>query len=72
MRGQGNYAAFGAADWISGTSVGADLADDLKAEWSKHDMDDKVAKGADDAGDIIGAVGSRLRNGGRKKNGKAQ
>jgi hypothetical protein len=72
VRGQGNYAALGAIDWVSGTAVGSDLADDLKAEWSKHNMDDKVAKGAGNAGEIAGSVGNKLNSIGRKKkNGKA-
>ncbi|KAF2672454.1 sterol desaturase family [Microthyrium microscopicum] len=71
-KGKGNFAAFGAVDWISGTSVGGDVVDDLKAEWDKHDMDDKVQDGADKAGSLLDSVGLNMRKSGRKlKNGTA-
>jgi hypothetical protein len=62
-KGKGNYTAFGAVDWVAGTSVGGpEVIDDLKKEWDKHGMGEKVNEGLDDAGDIMESVGLRLRN----------
>jgi len=67
VKGRGNYAAFGAVDWIAGTSVGGDLVDDLKAEWDKRDGDQKLAEGADQAGDILQNLGMKAKNGAKKR-----
>jgi len=68
--GKGNFAAFGAVDWILGTSVGGDVVDDLKAEWDKHDVDKKISQGADDAGSIMESVGAKMKNASKRKGGR--
>jgi fatty acid hydroxylase family protein len=71
-KGKGNFAAFGAVDWVCGTSVGKPVVEDLQKEWDKHNMDDKVQKGADNANNLIDSIGngvkglSKKRSGGRK------
>jgi len=72
-RGKGNFAAFGAVDWILGTSVGRPVVEDLQMEWDKHDMDNKVQQGADNAGGAIDVIGGAIqgfanpkKRGGRK------
>ena len=70
VKGQGNFAAFGGLDWCCGTSVGGDVVDDLKAEWDKHNMDDKVSQGANNAGDLMESVGLKVKNAGKNKRGR--
>jgi hypothetical protein len=61
-KGKGNYAAFGVVDWISGTSVGGDpVIDDLKAEWDKHGVNDKLVDGADTAGNLLQQFGVNVK-----------
>lgn len=61
VSGDGNYAAFGALDWVNGTSVGGDVVDDMKAEWEKHDGDQKLIGAGDKAGDLMGGMGAKLQ-----------
>jgi sterol desaturase/sphingolipid hydroxylase (fatty acid hydroxylase superfamily) len=67
--GEGNYASFGILDWSCGTAIGADVVDDLKLEWKKHDMDQKAQQGADAGGNLIEGVGNKIKNAtnGRKR-----
>ena len=70
VRGEGNYAAFGALDWCHGTSVGRDVVDDFRAEWDKHDGDGKMLEASDRAGNLLEGVGEKVRgkvNGGRRR-----
>jgi hypothetical protein len=69
-RGEGNYGAFGAADWISGTSVGGNVVEDLQQEWDKHNMTDKVQQNANDAGDLMESFGLNMKNGTKKRAGR--
>jgi hypothetical protein len=66
-RGEGNYGSFGAADWISGTSVGGNVVEDLQEEWDKHNMTDKVQANANDAGDLMESLGLQMKNGTKKR-----
>jgi hypothetical protein len=68
-KGKGNFAAFGAVDWICGTSVGKPVVEDLQKEWVKHNMDDKVQKGADNAGDLMESIGNGVKGLTKKKSG---
>lgn len=69
-KGKGNFAAFGAVDWICGTSMGRPVTEDLQKEWDKHGMDDKVQDGADNAADLFQSVKglTKKRSGGKKGN----
>jgi sterol desaturase/sphingolipid hydroxylase (fatty acid hydroxylase superfamily) len=42
--GEGNFGPWGLCDWILGTSVGADLIDDVVNEADRHDVDGKVER----------------------------
>lgn len=42
--GEGNYGPWGLLDWFMGTSVGADLLDDVTAEVDKHEVPERVEK----------------------------
>jgi hypothetical protein len=70
VRGEGNFAAFGALDWVHGTAVGGDVVDDFRAEWEKHDGDGKLIEAQGRAGNLIEGVGDKIRakgNGGRSR-----
>ena len=40
--GEGNFGPWGIMDWVCGTTVGADVIDDLRAEAERHDMEGKI------------------------------
>jgi sterol desaturase/sphingolipid hydroxylase (fatty acid hydroxylase superfamily) len=40
--GEGNFGPWGIMDWVCGTTVGADVMDDLRAEAERHDMEGKM------------------------------
>ncbi|KIX07240.1 uncharacterized protein Z518_01893 [Rhinocladiella mackenziei CBS 650.93] len=42
--GEGNYGPWGLVDWVMGTSVGADVLDDVAMEADKHDVSERVDK----------------------------
>jgi hypothetical protein len=42
--GGGNYGPLGLVDWVMGTSVGADVLDDVTAEAEKHDVPARAEK----------------------------
>lgn len=70
-KGEGNFSAFGLVDWVSGTSVGADVVDDFKAEWEKRDGGQKLVDAGDSAGGFIDGVGEKLKGkGGVRKRAK--
>jgi hypothetical protein len=60
-KGEGNFSSFGLVDWVSGTSVGADVIDDMKAEWDNRDGSQKLVEAGDNAGNFIGGVGDKIR-----------
>lgn len=60
-KGEGNFSSFGLVDWVSGTSVGSDLMDDMKAEWDTRDGSGKLIEAGDNAGNFIGGVGEKMR-----------
>jgi len=68
-KGEGNFASFGLLDWISGTSVANEFADDMKAEWAKRNEDGKVVDMVDSA---QGVVGEKLKKGGRRRKGSGK
>jgi hypothetical protein len=43
-RGRGNFAPWGLMDWIHGTSLGADVLDDMKDEADKHHVAERSNK----------------------------
>lgn len=47
--GEGNYGPWGLVDWVMGTSVGADVVDDVTMEAEKHDVPARVDKMKDRA-----------------------
>jgi hypothetical protein len=68
--GKGNFGTFGAVDWITGTSVGGSVVEDLQKEWDKHNMSEKVQDNANDAGNLIEGLGLKMRNGTKKRSGR--
>ncbi|KAE9981898.1 hypothetical protein EG328_011354 [Venturia inaequalis] len=60
-KGEGNFSSFGLVDWVGGTGVGSDLLDDMKAEWAKRDGSGKLLEAGDNAGNLIGGVGEKMR-----------
>lgn len=43
-RGKGNFAPWGIMDWIHGTSIGADVVDDMKDEAQKHQVAERSGR----------------------------
>ncbi|CAG8950597.1 hypothetical protein HYFRA_00002806 [Hymenoscyphus fraxineus] len=43
-RGKGNFAPLGIMDWIHGTSVGADVVDDVRDEADRHRVGERSGK----------------------------
>jgi len=66
-KGKGNFAAFGAVDWVAGTSIGKPVTEDLEKEWNKHDMDDKVQKGIDVGGGLVDTIGANMKGLAKKR-----
>ncbi|KIW34791.1 uncharacterized protein PV07_01547 [Cladophialophora immunda] len=68
--GEGNFGPWGLCDWVMGTSVGADIIDDVVAEADKHDVPEKMERMKDRAkkrvngkiNDAKGGVRRRTRN----------
>jgi hypothetical protein len=48
-RGKGNFGPWGFLDWIHGTSLGADVVDDLKDEADKHHVAERSSRAWDNA-----------------------
>lgn len=67
-RGKGNFAPLGIMDWIHGTSIGADVVDDMKDEADKHHVSERSGNAMEKAKES-GRQGLRSWNG-KKKNQK--
>ena len=59
--GEGNFGPWGVFDWICGTTVGADVIDDLRAEAEKHDMEGKMEVAVEKAKKKGGQLKARTR-----------
>jgi hypothetical protein len=67
-KGEGNFASFGVIDWVSGTAIGGDAIDDMKAEWTKHGGEQKLIDAGDSAGNFVDNMSEKLKKkGGRKR-----
>ncbi|KAJ8119794.1 hypothetical protein ONZ43_g3334 [Nemania bipapillata] len=51
--GRGNYGAWGLLDWINGTSVGKDVAEDVRDEAEKHQVKERGRKAVGDTGALV-------------------
>ena len=67
VKGQGNFAPWGVADWVLGTSVGDDVVDDMAAEWDKHDGDQKLKEIGDSASGMIDGIAGKARRVGKRR-----
>jgi hypothetical protein len=47
--GRGNFAPLGVMDWLHGTSIGADVVDDMKDEAEKHNISERSSNALDNA-----------------------
>ncbi|EXJ92640.1 hypothetical protein A1O3_01192 [Capronia epimyces CBS 606.96] len=65
--GEGNYGPWGLVDWIMGTSVGADVIDDVVAEADKHDVPAKVDKMKDKAKKKVNGKLAEAKNAGPRR-----
>ncbi len=59
--GGGNFGPWGVIDWICGTTVGADVMDDLRAEAEKNDMEGKMDMAIEKAKKNGGQLKARTR-----------
>lgn len=64
--GEGNFGPIGVLDWAHGTTLGADVMDDFKAEMEKHGVQERAGKAIDGAGDAADGVAGRLKRRARK------
>ncbi|KAF2816434.1 uncharacterized protein BDZ99DRAFT_136033 [Mytilinidion resinicola] len=69
-QGKGNFAPVGVLDWAHGTSLGADVMDDVQEEMEKHDVQQRAGKAANNVGGTIDDGVSKLK--GRAKRGKGK
>ena len=69
-QGKGNYGPLGVLDWVNGTTVGADVMDDLQDEMEKHHVQERAGNAIDDAGDAASGFAGKLKNRARKGRGK--
>lgn len=69
-RGKGNFAPWGLMDWIHGTSIGADVVDDMKDEAEKHHMAERSSRALNSAKES-GKAGLSAWNSRRKSSRKA-
>ncbi|EXJ91120.1 hypothetical protein A1O1_04227 [Capronia coronata CBS 617.96] len=65
--GEGNYGPWGLVDWIMGTSVGADVIDDVRAEADKHDVPARMDKAKDKAKKKVNGKLAEAKNGGTRR-----
>lgn len=63
--GQGNFAPWGFLDWVHGTSIGADVMDDMKDEAEKHQLKERGGSAWEGA-KKSGREGVKAWNGRRK------
>lgn len=69
-QGKGNYGSMGVLDWANGTTLGADVVDDLKEEAEKHHVKERSAGAIDGASDAAGGLAEKIRS--RTKKGKGR
>lgn len=69
-QGDGNFAPWGLMDWIHGTSIGADVVDDMKDEAEKHNMAERSSRALENAKEG-GRAGVKTWNSRRKSSKKA-
>ncbi|KAF1955698.1 hypothetical protein CC80DRAFT_473482 [Byssothecium circinans] len=68
--GKGNYGPLGVLDWAHGTTLGADVMDDLQEEMEKHHVQERTGRAIDDAGDAANGMTGKLKARARKGRGK--
>jgi hypothetical protein len=68
--GEGNFGPLGVLDWCHGTTLGADVVDDLRTEMEKHDVQERTGKAIEGAGDTAGGLAERFKGRGKKGRGK--
>ncbi|KAG4222665.1 hypothetical protein PC116_g28861 [Phytophthora cactorum] len=51
--GRGNFGAWGLLDWVSGTSVGKDVVEDIEDEAEKHQVKERGQKAISDTGSMV-------------------
>ncbi|KAF2473788.1 uncharacterized protein BDR25DRAFT_323503 [Lindgomyces ingoldianus] len=69
-QGKGNYGPIGVLDWAHGTTLGADVMDDMRDEMEKHNVQERTGRAIDQAGDATNGLGTKLKNRARKGRGR--
>ena len=69
-QGKGNYGPLGVLDWVNGTTLGADVMDDLQDEMEKHHVQERAGSAIDEAGDAANGFAGRLKKRATKGKGK--
>ena len=69
-QGRGNYGPLGVLDWVNGTTLGADVMDDLQDEIEKHHVQERTGKAIDDAGITADGLAGKLKGKARKGKGR--
>ncbi|KAF2645395.1 hypothetical protein P280DRAFT_545375 [Massarina eburnea CBS 473.64] len=65
--GKGNYGSLGVLDWVNGTTLDADVMDDLQEEMEKHNVQERSSRAMNKAGDAAGKLKFRAKKGKGKK-----
>jgi hypothetical protein len=60
--GDGNFGPLGVLDWCHGTTLGADVVDDLKKEMEVHNVEEKAGKAAAGVENSASSIGNRLKS----------
>ncbi|CAI6276672.1 unnamed protein product [Periconia digitata] len=68
--GKGNYGPLGVMDWVNGTTLGADVMEDLQQEMEKHNVQERAGKAVDDATEGANGLAGKLKDRTRKGKGR--
>lgn len=69
-QGKGNYGPLGVLDWVNGTTLGADVMDDIQDEMEKHHVQERSANALNEAGEAANGVAGKLKGKAKKNKGK--
>lgn len=69
-QGKGNFGPLGVLDWVNGTTLGADVMDDLQEEMEKHNVQERTGRAIDEAGNAANGVAGKLKSRAKKGRGR--
>lgn len=69
-QGKGNFGPLGVLDWMHGTTLGADVMDDLQDEMEKHHVQERSGRAINEAGDTANGIAGKLKGKAKRGRGK--